>query len=180
MAAARSTTRRPYGAGSLYTRGEVWYAHWRADGGRQVKRRVGPMRVEGSREGLTRRQAEAELRRLIAETGPARMVTGDALTIGELGRRYLANLERHGRKKATTTAVESILRVWLEPFFADRDLRRIAAQDVQDLMTMMESNCSGRSSAGQGSGLVQGSLRAWRMQRMLRGSRAMRSWRRWS
>lgn len=32
--------------------------------------------------------------------------------------------------------MESILRVWLEP--AERDLRRITAQDVQDLMTMME------------------------------------------
>ena len=99
MSASRKIARRPYGAGSLYTRGDVWYAHWRADGGRQVKRRIGPMRVEGSREGLTRRQAEAELRRLIAETGPARMVTGDVLTIGELGRRYLANLERQSRKK---------------------------------------------------------------------------------
>jgi integrase len=138
MTAVRKITRRPYGAGSLYARGDVWYAHWRADGGRQVKRRVGPMRVEGSREGLTRRQAEAELRRLIAETRPVRMVPGDALTIGELGRRYLANLERQGRKKATTTAVGSILRVWLEPFFGDRDLRRITADDVQDLMTMME------------------------------------------
>src|ERR1700691_4542630 len=58
--------------------------------------------------------------------------------MAELGRRYLANLERQSRKKATTTAVESILRVWLEPFFAERDLRRITAQDVQDLMTMME------------------------------------------
>jgi integrase len=132
------TARRPYGAGSLYARGDVWYGHWRADGGRQLKRRVGPMRVEGSREGLTRRQAEAELRRLIAETKPARMLAGDALMIDELGRRYLANLERQGRKKATTTAVESILRVWLEPFFADRDLRRITARDVHDLMSMME------------------------------------------
>jgi hypothetical protein len=77
----------------------------RADGGRQVKRRVGPMRVEGSRNGLTRSQAEAELRRLIAETKPARIVAGDALTMAELGRRYLANLERQSRKKATTTAV---------------------------------------------------------------------------
>jgi integrase len=138
VATARKMTRRPYGAGSLYARGGVWYAHWRADSGRQVKRRVGPMRVEGSRDGLTRSQAEAELRRLIAETKPARTTTGDALTMAELGRRYLANLERQSRKKATTTAVESILRVWLEPFFAERDLRRITAQDVQDLMTMME------------------------------------------
>ena len=66
------------------------------------------------------------------------MAPGDALTIGELGRRYLANLERQGRKKATTTAVGSILGEWLEPFFADRDLRRIAAEDVHDLMTMMQ------------------------------------------
>ena len=97
MATARKTTRRPYGAGSLYVRGGVWYAHWRADGGRQVKRRVGPMRVEGSRDGLTRSQAEAELRRLIAETKPARMTAGDALTMADLGRRYLANLERQSR-----------------------------------------------------------------------------------
>jgi hypothetical protein len=90
------------------------------------------MRVEGSRDGLTRSQAEAELRRLIAETKPARITAGDALTMAELGRRYLANLERQSRKKATTTAVESILRVWLEPFFAERDLRRITAQDVPD------------------------------------------------
>jgi hypothetical protein len=87
MATARKTTRRPYGAGSLYSRGGVWYAHWRADGGRQVKRRIGPMRVEGSRDGLTRSQAEAELRRLIAETKPARITAGDALTMAELGRR---------------------------------------------------------------------------------------------
>ncbi len=138
MATARKTTRRPYGAGSLYARGDVWYGHWRADGGRQVKRRIGHMRAEGSRDGLTRRQAEAELRRLIAEARPVRVVAGDTLTIGELGHRYLANLERQNRKKATTTAVESVLRVWLEPFFADRDLRRITAQDVQDLMRMME------------------------------------------
>jgi integrase len=138
VATARKMTRRPYGAGSLYARGDVWYGHWRADGGRQVKRRVGPMRVEGSRDGLTRSQAEAELRRLIAETKPAQVTTGDALTMAELGRHYLANLERQSRKKATTTAVESILRVWLEPFFAEHDLRRITAQDVQDLMTMME------------------------------------------
>ncbi len=46
MSASRKIARRPYGAGSLYTRGDVWYAHWRADGGRQVTRRIGPMRVE--------------------------------------------------------------------------------------------------------------------------------------
>src|ERR1700719_3091627 len=129
--------RRPYGSGSLYARGGVWYGHWRADSGRQVKRRVGPVRGEGSRDGLTRKQAEAELRNLIATVAPGPVVQGDALTIGELGRRYLADVEAPSRKKATVTAVESVLRVWLEPYFADRDVRKITEQDVRELMGMM-------------------------------------------
>ena len=56
--------RRSYGTGSLYVRTdkngrETWYGHWRADGG-QLKRRIGPKRAEGSRDGLTRTQAEAD------------------------------------------------------------------------------------------------------------------------
>jgi integrase len=135
----KRATRRPYGAGSLYVRGGAWYGHWRAEGGRQIKRRIGSTRIEGSVEGLTRRQAETELRRLIAETQLSHTVTGDALTIEELGARYLAHLRRQGRKKSTLTAVESILRVWLEPFFAERDLRQITTQEVEDLMNMMET-----------------------------------------
>jgi integrase len=130
-------SRRPYGAGSLYARGGTWYAHWRADGGRQVKRRIGPVRTEGSRDGLTRKQAEAELRSLIATVNPGPLVKGDALTIAELGRRYLADVEAPTRKKATVTAVESVLRIWLEPYFEERDLRKITEQDVRELMGMM-------------------------------------------
>lgn len=134
--------RRSHGTGSLYVQAdsagrEAWYGKWRTNG-TQVKRRIGDKRGTGSREGLTRVQAEAELRRLIAETVPTTTVKGDALTIAELGRRYIANLERQGRKKSTRVAVESILRVWLEPFFADKDLRKIDVADVNDLMRMME------------------------------------------
>lgn len=67
----QQANRRPYGTGSLYVRAdrngrETWYGHWRANG-RQVKRRIGDTRATGSRDGLTRPQAEAELRRLIGE-----------------------------------------------------------------------------------------------------------------
>jgi integrase len=134
--------RRSHGTGSLYVRAdsagrESWYGKWRTDG-TQVKRRIGVKRTPGDRDGLTRVQAEAELRRLIAETIPAKITPGDALTIAELGRRYIANLERQGRKKSTKVAVESVLRVWFEPFFGDRDLRKIQVADVNDLMRMME------------------------------------------
>jgi hypothetical protein len=63
--------KRSYGSGSLYTRedgrGKVtWYRHFRI-GRRQIKKQIGPKREPGSRDGLTRAQAEARLRKLIDE-----------------------------------------------------------------------------------------------------------------
>jgi integrase len=116
---------------------EAWYGHWRTNG-RQVKRRIGSKRSEGTTDGLTRRQAEAELRRIINET-PAVKAVGERITIAELGRRYIAQLERQGRKKATKVAVNSILLNWLEPFFGERSLDSIKPEDVVDLMRLMEN-----------------------------------------
>src|SRR5205085_6890225 len=47
--------RRSYGAGQLYTRRdgngrETWYGRWYV-AGRRIKRKIGPKRVPGSREG---------------------------------------------------------------------------------------------------------------------------------
>src|SRR5438128_5733097 len=132
--------KRSYGAGSLYVHTdaagrELYYGRWRCDG-QQLNRCLGPKRK--GKFGLTLPQAEAELRRLIAEVKPTRRAGGDALTIAELGRRYLTELERQGRKRATVVAVESILRIWLEPFLGERDVRRISAEDVHDLIRLME------------------------------------------
>jgi hypothetical protein len=72
---AKTTAQRcSYGTGALFERADsagrvTWYGKWRHNG-TQVKRRVGPKCSEGSREGLTRRAAEAELRRLIGEVKP--------------------------------------------------------------------------------------------------------------
>ncbi len=144
-----TTQRRSYGTGALFERADSagrrsWYGKWRHNGV-QVKRRVGLKRTEGSREGLTRRAAEAELRRLIAEVKPI-VPASEALTIGEVGRRYLTYLERMGRKLSTRTAVESTLRVHLEPFFAERALGAIRHEDVVDLMMVMEKGGVGPKS----------------------------------
>jgi integrase len=132
---------RPYGSGSLLIRidsagRETWHGKWRANG-RQVMRKVGAKRAPGSRDGLTRAQAEAELRRLIAEVKTAPAI-GQRLDVKEVGRRYLRHLERLGRKKSTRTAVESALRVHLVPFFADRPLDAIRHEDVADLVAVLE------------------------------------------
>jgi integrase len=134
--------RRSYGTGSLFARTDAtgrstWHGRWYA-GDRRVKRRIGSVRAPGTREGLTRPQAEAELRRLIAET-PARPVVGERLSIADLGRRYLLELERQGRKKSTLTAVKSILATWLEPHFGERAIDSITSADVVNLMRRMEA-----------------------------------------
>jgi integrase len=121
-----------------------WYGKWRNDG-TQVKRKIGPKRAEGSRDGLTRRAAEAELRRLIQEVKP--IVPGaEALAIGEVGRRYVVHLERAGRKLSTRTAVKSVLRVHLEPFFGERPIGSVTHEDVVDLMALMEKKGVGPKS----------------------------------
>jgi len=58
-----NASRRAYGSGSIHKHHESWYGKWRL-GGRQVKRRLGPIRKPGTREGLTAKQAEFELRKL--------------------------------------------------------------------------------------------------------------------
>ncbi|MHB8492215.1 MAG: hypothetical protein ACYDA6_08415, partial [Solirubrobacteraceae bacterium] len=56
--------RRAYGSGSIVIRGDSYYGKWRV-GGRQIMRKIGPVRKVGTSTGLTKAQAEARLRKLI-------------------------------------------------------------------------------------------------------------------
>lgn len=134
--------RRSYGTGNLYVRidaggRERWYAQWWS-GDRRLKRSIGPKRADGTRDGLTRSQAEAELRRLMADVKPV-PVAGERLDLAEVGRRYLRHLEAAGRKKSTVASAESTLRVWLAPHLGDRTLDRIQPEDVEDVMRAMRN-----------------------------------------
>ena len=143
MAAPEKPARRKRGDGHLFIRTdsagrETWYVHWRSNG-RQVKRRIGPKRKPGSREGFTGTQAEAELKRIMAKVTPTPPAAGEVLTNADLGALYVADLAERNCKRAIVVAVESILRVWLVPFFADRDARGITVDDVRDLKSMMQA-----------------------------------------
>jgi integrase len=144
----RADGRRSHGTGSLSVRKdrngrETYYGSWYANG-RRVKRRIGPKRMRGERIGLTRAQAEEELRRLIAET-QVRAQVGERLSIEEVGRRYVEHAQRRGRKKSTCASVESAVRVHLAPFFGERGVDAIEPGDVIDLVALLER--SGRSPA---------------------------------
>lgn len=125
-------TRRSHGTGSLFEHNAAWYGKWRVDG-RQIKRRIGPKRQPGTREGLTRSQAEARLRRIIEDTAATPAVV-ERITVQQAGDRLLAQLAALGRKRATVQSYESILRVHLAPHFADQALAKITRHDVEAFM----------------------------------------------
>jgi integrase len=134
-------TRRSYGTGSLLIRSdgngrETWHGKWRTNG-RQVMRRIGAKRADGAKDGLTRTQAEAELRRLMAEVQVAARA-GERLTVSEVAQRYITHAERQGRKRSTMENIESEVRVHLAPFFSQRSLDAITPEDVHDLVTVLE------------------------------------------
>lgn len=128
--------RRSYGTGSLFERNGSWYGQWRSNG-RQVKRRIGPKRVPGSRDGLTRTQAETELRRLIGEV-QVKPCVGERLTIAEVSERYVVRARRRGRKRSTLEDIESDTRVHLKHYFGERSADSITGSDVHDLVSTLE------------------------------------------
>ncbi len=126
MSSLKATPRRAPGTGSLIIRRDAagrdsYYGQWTPTGGKQVKRRIGFKRTPGNADGLTVRKAETKLRELMASV-TATVPVGERLTVMEVGTKYIAHLERLGRKRATLTAVEMALRVHLVPFFGERSL----------------------------------------------------------
>ena len=126
--------RRPRGTGAVFQKGDRWYGQWYLRG-RLVKRSLGPVRVAGSRDGLTRTQAEARLRELMLEIDSAPPPVAERLAIAEVGDRRIKQLTRTGRKPDTTLAnYESEIRIHFVPHFAGKPIDEITADDVEDFI----------------------------------------------
>ena len=118
----------------MVEKGNRWYGQWYVRG-RLVKRSLGPMREPGSRDGLTRTQAEARLRELMLETDSAPPPLTERMTIAEVGDRRIKQLARSGRKPDTTLAnYESEIRIHFTPFFGEKAVDEITADDVEDFI----------------------------------------------
>lgn len=114
---------------------ETWYGKWWV-GSSQVKRRIGPKRTPSLRDGLTRSQAEAELRKLIGSVQIAQ-ARRERMTVAEAGELLIASATTRGLKRSTVMSYETICRVHLSPFFGLRPLDRIARRDVESLGAQM-------------------------------------------
>ena len=111
--------RRGYGSGALYERNGVWYGRWHAASGARPHRRIGMTRKPGSRDGLTRNQAERELRRLMDAEELLRPPDRAAPTLDELGDMLTSRLQTLARKRSTIESVESHVRIHIAPWFGD-------------------------------------------------------------
>ncbi|HWV85039.1 MAG TPA: tyrosine-type recombinase/integrase [Capillimicrobium sp.] len=154
---AQRKPRRAYGSGSLTERNGSWYGAWRLNG-KQVSRKVGPVRTRGNADGMTRAQAEARLRELMAhvkpedvKSAPGQRRPGD-LTVAELAERYIAHAREHrGLKEATTlTDYQSVVRNHLDPFFGELPIRRIDAPAIERLARALRTKDAGGRRGGKG------------------------------
>lgn len=119
--------RRRYGSGSLRRRGDSWVGQWRVDG-KKVFRTLGRIREPGSREGLTEKQAEQQLRELMASYEPPK---GEAVGFTDVANHHIDRIERLGRKPSTIEDYRSHLRIHFEPAFGNRDIRSIDRRELE-------------------------------------------------
>lgn len=127
-------TRRTHGTGSIIVKNGAYYAKWRVEG-RQVMRKLGPVRKPSTRDGLTKTQAEAQLRALMSEmTAPP--VT-DRMTVSEVADRLLPYLEAKGRKPSTLRAYRSKLKAQINPQMGDRPVARVTRGEVEAFVTAL-------------------------------------------
>ena len=143
--------KRVYGTGSLYIKGASYYARWRTADGRQLNRKVGPVRPPGEGTGLTRPQAEREFRRMQDEEerrpSPARQGerradrrrrrdrdVGDGIEPAEQAGEAVA-----GRLAAQAVEKVRLLRAGPERIVLRIDAARAGGEVIEELKALFES-----------------------------------------
>jgi len=136
--------RRSYGSGSLTiqqtkTGPDTYYGIFRDLTGRQVKRRIGPIRTPHVPDGLTKTQAEARLRDVMQDqrnVAPAE----HARTLEAAMNGWLNHLEATGIKASSIRAYRAAITGWFLPTYGGRPLDKITADDVETVMRKMRSH----------------------------------------
>jgi len=131
--------KRTAGAGHLYEKCGSYYGRWRTLDGRLLNRKVGPVRTPGTRDGLTRAQAEREFRRLQdAEERAPRPVRGaDTPTVSEVGDSLRQQLAVSGARRSYLEGCESMQRVHIAPHLGAKAVTEVTSAHVQALASGM-------------------------------------------
>ena len=132
-----SAGKRQYGTGSVFEKRNAWYGQWRVRG-RTVTRKLGPIRAPGGRDGLTRKMAEARLRKLMSEVTVTPVY--ERMTVEEAGERLIQHLVTRGRKTSTTVGYQSYLRVHVAPFFGQKPIASVTKEDIEEFIVVCLDN----------------------------------------
>lgn len=136
MSKKKRAGKRAYGSGSLFQYRGSWYGQWRV-GNRQIKRKIGPVRKPGTREGLTRRQAEAKLRQLMREVKPT---PDERLGLREAGDAYIAHVRDYLNRKPTTVQDYGIILRRAEQSAAKKSIDAFTAADIESHIAALRSH----------------------------------------
>ena len=128
-----SPAKRRYGTGSIFEKRNAWYGQWRVRN-RTITRKLGPIRTPGGRDGLTRKMAEARLRKLMAEVTLAPVY--ERMTVEDAGGRLIQHLVTRGRKASTTIGYQSYLRVHVAPFFGEKQIADVTKEDIEEFVAV--------------------------------------------
>ena len=132
--------KRDYGTGHLYIKQGSYFGRWRGPDGRLVNRKVGPVRSVGARGGgLTRVQAERELRRIRdAEELAPRPAPGSVIpTVDEVTDLLRQKQRLGGARPSYLENCESMQRVHISPRIGSRPITDIRASHIEAIANAM-------------------------------------------
>jgi integrase len=130
--------KRSYGTGQLYEKHGAYYGRWRTSAGRKLNRRIGAVRAPGSREGLTRSQAERAFGRVQQEEeGRAPLVPDRAATVTEAADSLRRTLALKGARKSYLVGCRSMQHVQIDPHLGTRALSDVSTADVEAMASAM-------------------------------------------
>jgi integrase len=130
--------KRGYGTGQLYVKHGAYYGRWRTLDGRKLNRRIGAIRDERATTGLTRTEAERQLRRLqeAEERRPIR--AGAAIrTLDDVIDSLRRRLAVEGARKSYLQNCESMQRVHISPRIGEKPVDRLTVADVETVAAAM-------------------------------------------
>lgn len=114
----------------------VWARH---RGTSRPNRKIGSIRTRGGEEGLTRREAEQALQKLIDAEQPKYAST--EIAVAEAGERLLRHLEAKGLKPTTFGTYDSAFRTHLQrPPLGDLQLHAVDPEQVEALLARMRND----------------------------------------
>jgi integrase len=125
-------SKRAYGTGLLFEKHGAWYGRWRTLDGRRLSRRLGPARLAGTDAGMTRRDAEQQLRKLmLAEQALPTPLAAGRHTVDDAADALRRKKRVQGVSKSYLATLESAQRRHFGPVIGSMALRKVHRNDVE-------------------------------------------------